>query len=101
MHSYLDVRIIHSPRPQLSQPTVNSNDLSGHPVVSRVKEPHDGGCDVIRLAQNFLQEHYIVPDMNVPTWQLNRQAFILYAMARSGEPDVARIGSGNGRSRRL
>ena len=46
--------------------------------------------DVLRNARNFLRGTFITPGLNVPTWQLNRQAFVLYALARSGEPDVAR-----------
>ncbi|MBL8164613.1 MAG: Ig-like domain-containing protein [Anaerolineae bacterium] len=46
--------------------------------------------DVIRNAQRFLQTAFIVPDQSQPTWRLNRQAFMLYALARSGAPDVSR-----------
>jgi uncharacterized protein YfaS (alpha-2-macroglobulin family) len=31
-----------------------------------------------------------VPGLNAPNWRLNRQAFVLYALARSGAPDIAR-----------
>lgn len=46
--------------------------------------------DVIRRAQNFLTTSFIVPDQSQPRWRLNRQAFVLYALARSGAPDVSR-----------
>lgn len=45
---------------------------------------------VIDNAQNYLQTTFIVPDLSQPTWRLNRQAFVLYALARSGAPDVSR-----------
>lgn len=46
--------------------------------------------EVIRKAQGYLQTTFIVPDQSQPTWRLNRQAFVLYALARSGAPDVSR-----------
>ncbi len=46
--------------------------------------------DVIANAQNYLKTTFIVPDLSKPQWQLNRQAFTLYALARSGAPDVSR-----------
>jgi hypothetical protein len=46
--------------------------------------------NVIANAQNYLRTTFIVPGPNQPTWRLNRQAFVLYALARSGAPDVAR-----------
>jgi hypothetical protein len=46
--------------------------------------------DVVSRAQNFLRTTFIVPNQSRPTWLLNRQAFVLYALARSGSPDVAR-----------
>ncbi|MFN8562123.1 MAG: Ig-like domain-containing protein [Anaerolineae bacterium] len=45
---------------------------------------------VLRNARNFLRGTFITPSLKVETWQLNRQAFVLYALARSGDPDVAR-----------
>ncbi|MBK8022100.1 MAG: Ig-like domain-containing protein [Chloroflexi bacterium] len=46
--------------------------------------------DVISRAQLFLRGSFITPSINSQTWQLNRQAFILYALAVSGEPDLSR-----------
>jgi len=46
--------------------------------------------DVIRRARNFLTTQFIVPGLDVPQWQLNRQAFVLYALTRSGASDAAR-----------
>ncbi len=45
---------------------------------------------VLSGARNFLRTTFITPGLNVETWKLNRQAFVLYALARSGDPDVAR-----------
>ena len=45
---------------------------------------------VIRNAQSYLRTTFVVPGLDVETWRLNRQAFVLYALARSGAPDVAR-----------
>ncbi len=46
--------------------------------------------DVITRAQDYLQTQFITPRAGVPQWQMNRQAFLLYALARSGDPDIAR-----------
>lgn len=46
--------------------------------------------DVIMQAQNYLRTTFIVPDQSQEVWRLNRQAFTLYALARSGAGDVAR-----------
>lgn len=45
---------------------------------------------VIRQAQSFVASRLIVPGLDRPQWQLNRQAFMLYALARSGAADAAR-----------
>ncbi len=45
---------------------------------------------VIANAQNYLKTTFIVLDLSKPNWQLNRQAFTLYALARSGAPDISR-----------
>ncbi len=44
----------------------------------------------IQSAQRFLQSTFVIPDLNTYQWQLNRQAFVLYALARSGAADIAR-----------
>jgi alpha-2-macroglobulin len=46
--------------------------------------------NVIARAQDYLRTTFIVPSLSVSEWELNRQAFILYALARSGAPDIAR-----------
>ena len=45
---------------------------------------------VIGRAQAFLRGGLITPSLQLRAWQLNRQAFVLYALARSGAPEVAR-----------
>ena len=45
---------------------------------------------VIGRAQAFLRGRLITPSLRLEAWQLNRQAFVLYALARSGAADVAR-----------
>lgn len=45
---------------------------------------------VIARARAYLSQRLITPSWQHETWQLNRQAFILYALARSGAADVAR-----------
>ncbi|MBE2267520.1 MAG: hypothetical protein IAE80_04765, partial [Anaerolinea sp.] len=50
--------------------------------------PVDDG--VIRRAQSYLRSTFITPGLSVESWRLNRQAFVLYALARSGAPDIAR-----------
>lgn len=44
---------------------------------------------VISRAQNYLKENLITPGLDVSTWRLNRQAFLLYALAYSGSPHIA------------
>ncbi len=46
--------------------------------------------NVIRRAQRYLQHRLITPSVDLPPWQLNRQAFLLFALATSGAPDIAR-----------
>lgn len=45
---------------------------------------------VIGRAQTYLAQSLITPSLRLEPWQLNRQAFVLYALARSGAADVAR-----------
>lgn len=45
---------------------------------------------VIRRAQAFLRGRLITPSLQLEAWELNRQAFVLYTLARSGAADVAR-----------
>ena len=45
---------------------------------------------VIGRAQAYLAHGLVTPSLQREPWQLNRQAFVLYALARSGAADVAR-----------
>ena len=71
-----------------------SNPLTTAYALIGLTEARNAGFSVddgvIRRAQAFLQTTFITPGLNQPAWRLNRQAFILYALARSGAPDVAR-----------
>lgn len=44
---------------------------------------------VIERGQRYLNNNLISPNLSVATWRLNRQAFLLYALAYSGAPNVA------------
>jgi alpha-2-macroglobulin len=71
-----------------------SNALTTAYALIGLVEARDTGFpvdnNVIFAAQRFLQSTLIVPGLNTDTWRLNRQAFVLYALARSGSGDVAR-----------
>ncbi len=45
---------------------------------------------VIRQAQNYLRSQLFTPTLIHAPWRLNRQAFLLYALAYSGAPDLPR-----------
>lgn len=45
---------------------------------------------VITNAQNFLRGSLVTVGLDTANWRRNRQAFVLYALAYSGAPDVAR-----------
>ena len=45
---------------------------------------------VIRRAQNYLRAAYVAPSLAAEHWQLNRAAFLDYALAQSGAPDSQR-----------
>lgn len=72
----------------------DSNPLTTAYALIGLAEAQNAGftvnSDVIRRAQEYLRTTFIVPGLNQPTWRLNRQAFVLYALARSGSPDNAR-----------
>jgi hypothetical protein len=46
---------------------------------------------VLSSAARFLKSRLIVPNESQPRYLMNRQAFVLYALARAGEGDVARV----------
>lgn len=45
---------------------------------------------VLDRAQEFLRANLIAIDANTSTWRANQQAFVLYALALSGDADIAR-----------
>ncbi|NDJ61020.1 MAG: alpha-2-macroglobulin, partial [Chloroflexi bacterium] len=45
---------------------------------------------VIQNAQGYVEQQFIALRLGAETWRLNRQTFMLYALARSGQADVAR-----------
>ncbi|GAB4521584.1 MAG: hypothetical protein OHK0046_33170 [Anaerolineae bacterium] len=72
----------------------NSDPLVTAYALIGLAEARDAGFAVdngiIERAQNYLRGQFIAPGIDVPQWRLDRQAFLLYALARSGAPDVAR-----------
>lgn len=54
------------------------------------KQGYPVSDNVLSRAREYLSFQMITPSLNVDQWRLNRQAFLLYALAYSGEPDVAR-----------
>lgn len=72
----------------------NSNPLTTAYALIGMAEAERQGFTVdaasMRSARNYLRTTFIVPGLDQPTWRLNRQAFVLYALARAGDPDVAR-----------
>ena len=71
-----------------------SNPLTTAYALIGLTEARDAGFavseNVINRAQNYLRTTFVTPAPSVDTWRLNRQAFVLYALARSGAGDVAR-----------
>ncbi|MEQ8672256.1 MAG: Ig-like domain-containing protein [Aggregatilineales bacterium] len=45
---------------------------------------------VISRAVQYLEGQYVQTGLNTENWRLNRQAFLLYAVARAGQPNIAR-----------
>jgi uncharacterized protein YfaS (alpha-2-macroglobulin family) len=70
------------------------NPLTSAYALIGLVEARDSGFAVddrqISRAQSYLRTTFIVPGDNRERWELNRQVFTLYALARSGAPDVAR-----------
>jgi len=71
-----------------SDPVTTAFALIG--LAEAQKQGYPVSEDVIARAQEYLSFQMITPSLNVEQWRLNRQAFFLYALAYSGEPDVAR-----------
>lgn len=75
--------------PDASNPLTTAYALIGLVEAKRQEFPVQES--VIMRAQGFLQTTFIVPDVTRQNWELNRQAFVLYALARTGSPDMARM----------
>ncbi|HLV36550.1 MAG TPA: MG2 domain-containing protein, partial [Spirillospora sp.] len=71
-----------------------ANPLTTAYALIGLSEARDAGFAVddgiINRARDYLRTTFIVPGPDRATWELNRQVFTLYALARSGSPDVAR-----------
>jgi len=74
--------------PRYSHPLSTAFVLIG--LSEAKKQGYPVSDNVIDRAQEYLSFQMVTPSLNVSQWQLNRQAFLLYALAYSGEPDVAR-----------
>jgi uncharacterized protein YfaS (alpha-2-macroglobulin family) len=46
---------------------------------------------MINRAVSYLRSTFVTPSINTDSWRLDRQAFILYALARANEPDIGRM----------
>lgn len=72
----------------------NSNPSTTAYVLLGLSQAREQGFPVtehrIIRAQDYLKANLITIDANVSTWRANQQAFALYALARTGTPDIAR-----------
>jgi hypothetical protein len=73
----------------VSDPTATAYALVGLSTARADNYPVDER--MIERARAYLRSQLITPNIDVEAWQLNRQAFILYALALSGQPDDARM----------
>lgn len=71
-----------------SNPLVTAYALIGLHEARESGFPLDSG--MIDRAQGYLRTQFVAPGLNVEAWRLDRQAFILYALALSGDADVGR-----------
>jgi uncharacterized protein YfaS (alpha-2-macroglobulin family) len=46
---------------------------------------------MIERAIGYLRTTFVTPSINTDSWRLDRQAFVLYALARANEPDIGRM----------
>ena len=71
-----------------------SNPLTTSYAIIGLVEARDQGLfldgTVIQAAQNYVRNALIVPRSDTELWRLNRHAFMLYALAYSGSPSIAR-----------
>ena len=74
-----------------------SNVMTTSYVLVALIEARDFGYEVpqrvIDLAQDYLRRNIDAATVNQTTWRANRNVWVLYALARSGSPDVARSAS--------
>lgn len=70
-----------------SHPPTTAYALIGMAEAKRLGYPVNQ--TVFWRAQRYLERQLIAPTQEAETWRLNRQAFLLYALASSGAPDVA------------
>src|SRR5690606_36449346 len=70
-----------------SNPTVTAYALLGLAVAR--EEGYPISRDVITRAQMFLSSNLVVPTRGTSEYLLNRQAFMLYTLARSGQINVS------------
>jgi uncharacterized protein YfaS (alpha-2-macroglobulin family) len=73
----------------VSNPLTTAYALIG--LIEAQKQEFSVDDAVIQHAQAYLQSTFIIPDLGRANWELNRQAFVLYALARSGTPDIGRM----------
>ncbi len=71
-----------------------SNPLTTAYALIGLAEAHNSGFevsnDVMLRAVSYLNGQMVVANESTSTWRLNRQAFLLYALARAGRGNVAR-----------
>ena len=65
---------------------------SAYVLIGLAQAAHDYPVEsaVIERAQRYLRRQLIRPSLEFAPWQLNRQAFLLFALAQAGAPDIAR-----------
>jgi len=70
-----------------------SNELTTAYALIGLVEARNSGFTVsdavIERAANFILSRLVVPGISTETWRLNRQAFLLYALARTDRPNIA------------
>lgn len=72
----------------VSNPIVTAYALIG--IYEARQQGYAVADSVISRAQDFVRSSLVALTPSMETWRLNRQAFLLYALARTGAPDVAR-----------
>ncbi len=68
--------------------------VSAYALIGLVEAREQGfpvGDPMINRAIRYLRTTFITPSIHTDSWRLDRQAFILYALARANEPDIGRM----------